>query len=144
MRRTAATAFLLLLAACGGTEPAPVRDAVVSLPAVAGRPGAAYFTLGGSQAAGDALVGVESSKAERIELHRSVRRGAAMSMERVAEVPLGAEDKVFAPGGDHAMVFGLDPQVRAGGTLPLRFRFRSGRTVAVEAEIVPPGAHPGH
>jgi hypothetical protein len=140
--RLAASFFLLAAAGCGsGGGPATVENARVSLPAVAGRPGAAYFTLTGGDGA-DALIAIESARAQRIEMHRSVRRGAAIAMEAVSEIPAGAGERRFEPGGDHAMVFGIDPAVRAGGTMPLLFRFRSGRTVMLQAEVVPPGG--GH
>jgi periplasmic copper chaperone A len=146
MFRRATIALLLALAGCsGGNGPTTVEDARVTLPAVSARPGAAYFTLTGSNEPNEALVGIESSRAERIELHRTVTSGSATSMEPVAEVPIGPEERRFEPGGDHAMVFGIDPSIQAGGEMPLVFRFRSGRTVQVQADVLAPGdVHSGH
>jgi copper(I)-binding protein len=141
------TAFLLpvflLLACCDGNggEPGPsqvaVEDAVVTLPAVPGRPGAAYFTLESEAPA--ALVAVASPRAARIELHEAGMRPAAR-FTLAAGAPL-----VFAPGGRHAMLFGLDSALRPGDHLALTFTFEGAPPVTAEAEVRAPGdVHAGH
>jgi copper(I)-binding protein len=58
------------------------------------------------------------------------------TMHPVEDVPIGpGEALAFAPGGKHAMLFGIDPAVQPGQRLPLAFRFASGRTIAAEAEV---------
>ena len=50
-----------------------------------------------------------------------------------------------APGGKHAMVFGLDPAVRVGDRVPLTFRTEGFAPRTVEAEVRGPGqAHASH
>lgn len=139
--RPALLALTLALAACGGGDgSAPVvTDAWIKLPAVAGRPGAAYFTVaGGADPA--RLVAVESPVSERIELHRMAMEKGHMVMQRLNGVDLTPGRKVaFAPAGNHGMVFGLTPQAKPGGTTRLTFRFEKGAPVTAEAKIVAAG-----
>lgn len=153
MGRFAATALALLaLAGCQsepGPEQAAVRDAWVRIAAVDGRPAAAYFNLDGGRAP-DRLVAVTSDKVATIELHEGGMAGGMATMRPMAGVDVPAGGTVaFVPGGNHAMLFGVDPSIKADGTLPLRFRFGSGLTVAVQAHVVAaggaaPDAHAGH
>jgi len=139
--RVTALALSLLLAACGGAaSPDPVvSDAWVRLPAVPGRPGAAYFTVAGGTEA-SRLVAVESPAAGRIELHRMAMQGRAMTMQRLdgAAVPAGQRVR-FAPGGDHGMVFDVAPTLKAGDSVRLDFRFERGTAVSAQARVVAAG-----
>lgn len=134
-------AATLLIAGCH-RQPAAgltVTGAWVRLPAVAGRPGAAYFTVQGGTA-GDRLTAVDSPSAERAELHEGGMKNGMMTMRPLRDVGVpGGGSVVFAPGGNHAMLFGIDPALRSGGTLPLRFRFASGATRTAAAKIVAAG-----
>jgi hypothetical protein len=115
-----------------------VSGAWVRLPAVAGRPGAGYLTV--KARAGDALVGVDSPLAERIELHSMAMDGGVMRMRAEPALVVPASGQlVLASGGNHLMLFGLSPSVRAGRRLPLTLRFRSGATVETMAEARLPG-----
>lgn len=148
----AALAASLLLGGChAGTSRTPVVDQPwVRLAAVPGRPAAGYFTLrGGSVPA--RLVAIESPKATSIELHESMKSsgdatgmagmtGAMMTMKPVEGIDVPARGTVrFAPGGYHAMIFGLDPAIKAGDSVPLSFRFAKGPSLAVEARAVAAG-----
>lgn len=137
----------MLLGGCQASAPeqASVSDAWVRLPAVAGRPAAAYFTLAGGSKA-DRLIGVTSGKAERIELHEGMTDGGMASMKPIDGVDVPAGGTVaFAPGGNHAMLFGVDPAIKAGDPLPLAFRFASGETIAADAKTIAAGdAMPEH
>ena len=141
----------LLASACGrGPEPAgvTVERAVVTLPAVPGGEGAAYFTLktGGAPSR---LVGVSSPAFQRAELHGTMTmdHGAMTGM-----TPLGPEDArfsadaplVFAGGGKHAMLFGVDPALRPGTKVTLMFQVEPGATVTAEAEVRGPGQVDAH
>jgi hypothetical protein len=136
MRATFATASCLILASCGSEGgPITVRDATVTLPAVSGRPGAAYFVIETDRET--RLVGVTSPAAGRIELHETGMRPAA-SFALTRREPLR-----FRPGGRHAMLFGLDPTLRPGGRVTLTFAFEGGLPpVTAEAEVRAPGDHP--
>ena len=131
----------LVITACGGGPAAAptVADARVSLAAAPGVPGAGYFTLRGGETS-DALVAVETPAAERVEMHESVTdaRGVS-SMRPLGELSLGEEELVFAAGGRHLMVHGLRPDLRAGQTIPLTFRFRTAPPITAQAQLVAPG-----
>ncbi|MHA6718214.1 copper chaperone PCu(A)C [Sphingomonas sp. RS6] len=131
------------LAACAPKADLRVDGAWVRLPAVPGRPGAAYFTLHGGKK--DAvLVSVSSRVAERAELHESASDASGMmQMRAIANVPVPAGGEVrFAPGGRHVMLFGLDPKLRAGERTSFTLHLADGRTVTASADIVGPGATP--
>lgn len=106
------------------------------LPAVAGRPGALYFTLEGGER-GRTLRGIASPAAERIELHETVTEDGRMTMRPLGAVRAGPREAVlFAPGGRHAMLFGLDPALEPGARL--RLIFDLGRPFPSDAVIVGP------
>lgn len=137
MRGTLATALSLAVAACGGGgDPGPARvtveGAAVTLPAVPGRPGAAYFMLRANRD-GIRLVGLSSPAADRAELHEAGMRPAA-------SFPLSASEPLhFMPGGRHAMLFGLEPSLRPGTRVRLTFTFEGAPPVTAEAEVGAPG-----
>ncbi len=111
-----------------------LMDAWVRLPAVAGRPAGGYFMAHGTSA-NDALVGVSSPKAERIELHSLTNENGVMKMRKEDSFALPAKCTLtFAPGGAHLMIFGLSGDVKPGGKVPLTFRFQSGASVTLDAE----------
>lgn len=113
-----------------------VSGAWVRLPAAAGRPAAGYFEIQGGP--GDALVGVSSPAAGRVEMHSMTSDGGVMRMRAENRLELdGAGRLVLAPGGNHLMLFDLDPAVRAGGRVPLTLSFASGASVTVNAEARP-------
>lgn len=120
-----------------GAAAAPVEasDAWVRLPAVSGRPAAAYLMLMGGTM-DDALVAAASPAAARIELHSTVAEGGMMRMrpESRLAVPKGAM-VMLEPGGWHLMLFGIDPATRVGQKLPLELRFASGAVVRVDATV---------
>lgn len=142
----------ILLAVCllaGCREPEPrtlaVEQAWVRLAAVPGRPGAAYFTVRGGEEA-DRLLAVESRKVATLELHQGGMADGMMTMKPMtgADIPAKGET-AFAPGGNHAMLFGVDPSVQPGGSLRLAFRFRSGTTLSTDAKVLAAGdAEPEH
>lgn len=151
-----ALGLLASLTACSGQKQTPaqqalsVTDAVVRLPAVEGRPAAAYFTIHGGKTP-DRLTAVSSPSAATIELHESGTEGGVMRMEPItgADVQAGGE-AVFKPGGNHAMVFGIDPAVKPGETIALHFIFQSGASIDAKAQTVAAGddmpmdMHEGH
>jgi copper(I)-binding protein len=132
----ASLAAALLLAGCNApsldSRTVAVEGAVVTLPAVSGRPGAAYFKLESHQE-GISLRQVASTRAARTELHEA-------GMRPTAAVPLPRGEPVaFAPGGRHVMLFELDPALRPGERIPLTFTFDRAEPVTVEAEVRAPG-----
>ena len=54
------------------------------------------------------------------------------------DVPAGGT-VAFKPGGNHAMLIGLDPAVKPGTAVPIRFGFADGTTAEAEAKSVSAG-----
>jgi hypothetical protein len=133
-----------LLAACGQGNPAvTVEDALVRLPAVQGNPGAAYFTLRTNHTP-MRILGVSSPQVQRIELHESEMQGGHMRMGPLEDNSFGAEGvKTFEEGGAHAMLFGINPAVRAGGTVRLNFDFDNAPDVAMDVAVESAGSASG-
>jgi copper(I)-binding protein len=119
-----------------GAGAAPhVAEPWVRMSAVAGRPAGGYFLVHGTGTA-DALVGVSSPMAERIELHSMVNENGVMKMRAQASFAVPAKGELkFAPGGNHLMIYGLSPQVKAGGAMPITLSFKSGAKVDVKAAV---------
>jgi copper(I)-binding protein len=128
------------LAACGQPAETKVTGAWVRLPAVAGRPGAAYFTIeGGSKPT--SLLTVSAPFAIRTEMHESMAgHTGMMSMAPVKDVAVPANATVsFAPGGKHVMLFDIAPSLAAGSKAPLTLGFADGRKIGVQAVVVGAG-----
>ena len=148
--RRAAAAALLLLTACQRAPQEPrvtVDDAVVTVPAVPSAPGAAYFTLRINQGS-TRLVSVSSPSARRIELHQTREENGLSRMAPLQPDQLGfspGAPLAFAPGGRHAMLFDVDPNLRPGGRMTLTFTFDGAPPASVDAPLVAPGtSHSGH
>lgn len=115
---------------------ATVAGAWIRLPAVPGRPAAGYFTAAFS-GSGEVLAKVSSPAASRIEMHLTSMHGGMSRMQPVAEVGADrATEIVFAPGGRHLMIYGLDPALKPGATVPLTLAFRRAPPVTVQATLV--------
>ena len=91
------------------------------------------------------LVGAESPRFARIEIHRSEMHNGINSMRREASLALGPGAVLsFAPGELHLMLFEPDPAPQPGEVIPLTLIFADGLRVPVDAEVraAQPGA--GH
>lgn len=121
----------MALAGCQARE-ATVEDAWVRLPAVPGRPAAAYLTV----KSGDAqrtLLGVGGTAFERAELHESMANG----MRKLPSVVvLAGEEIAFSPAGRHVMLYGVDPALKPGATIPLQLTFGDEKSLVVSAKVV--------
>jgi periplasmic copper chaperone A len=147
LRRLAPAALLALLlpAACDRHPKDKVwaDHAWVRLAAAPGRPSAAYLSLHGADKPAR-LVALDAAAAGSAELHEMVNRTdtgpSVMAMERVdgIDIPAGAQVDL-APGGYHAMLFGLSPSVKPGDKLPLTVRLARGEPIRVEAKVVAAG-----
>ena len=145
---TLAALVLTVLAACDRAAPVPrvtVEDAYVQLPAVPGRPGAAYFTLVSNNDP-TRLLSVTSPRIWRIEPHTMVEDGGISRMRPLEDTTFPADRRlVFQSGGNHAMLFDIDPGLKAGDKVPLTFTFDPAPPATVEAEVRAFGGdHEGH
>lgn len=108
---------------------------VVQLPVLAGRPGAAYFTIDVPSDHG-ALVAVTSPQVGRIEMHESMQQGSITSMRPAERLAPENGRLVLARGGRHLMLFDASPQLAAGGRAQLVLRFEHGQTRTLYAAVV--------
>ena len=94
------------------------------------RTGAVYLTLKNESAGDAALVGAETPRAQRTELHATRTTNDVARMERQSGIALprgrAAELK---PGGSHIMLMGLSGPLRAGETFPLTLKLSNGQTI---------------
>ena len=121
-----ALAATLALSACAPPAQLDADQAYVRLPAVKGRPAAAYFTLHGGTA--DAtLISVGSTVSIRAEMHETMKSGNMASMKPLDQIAVPANATIqFTPGGRHAMLFDMNPGIKPGSAVPLVFQFGNG------------------
>ena len=142
-------AGLLAFAGCDRAPPEPlvtVEDAVVTLPVLPGRPGAAYFTLRTNNDP-TRLTAITSPRIGRIELHETVSVNGVSRMTPLRKAVFAPDAPLtFEPGGGHAMLFEIDPSIRVGATVPITFSFEPAPPVTVEAQVRAAGdvGHGGH
>ena len=158
MRTTilAACALALGLAGCS-SEPAEteapanpdapagisVTDGRMNLPAVAGNPGAVYFTISND---GDLDYNIRYASVQgagSAMLHEMGEFNLAPVMEDVMQIPVPAGGSVeFAPGGKHVMAMDVDESLQAGGETEVTLTFLGGDKVSFPVEILEAGAMP--
>lgn len=147
MRYIYAMIPLAMLAACQQAAPkaASVEHAWVRLPAVEGRPGAAYFTLHGGPV-DDRLMAVSSPQAVKSEMHDMSMAGGVMKMAPIdAGLAVPAKDSVtFESSGKHVMLFDISPKVAAGGKVTLTFAMASGEKLETQADVIAAGGEEPH
>ena len=113
-----------------------LSDAVVRLPAVAGAPGVAYFSV--SQGSGPArkIAGVYVEGVERAEMHETVSENGVSSMRAVKDVALESGKTItFKPAGLHVMLFGLADTLKAGSATELTITLDNGDKASVPAKV---------
>ena len=144
--RTATRALLLFAVAAGlqaCSDETVVRKAWIRLPAVEGRPAAAYFEIQTGLGRSSRLEKIEGPF-KKAELHESVEKAGRSAMRPLPHVELPSGERVrFEPGGKHAMLFSLHRAVRAGDTVQLQFYENAGFSGSmalppVEAVVVGP------
>lgn len=144
----AIVAAVLPLAGCsGGGAPADavvqgnetgleITDARLVLPAVAGNPGAAYFTVENKGEKNVAIRSASVKGASSAMLHEMAEWSGEMVMGEMGPPMLQPGDKaVFEPGGQHVMAFDLEPSLKAGDKTEITLTIAGGKTVTAEAEI---------
>ncbi len=111
----------------------------LTLPAVKGNPGAAYFTLSNGGGAAVTLAAVSIADAQKAEMHET----SGGSMAPLVNLTLkGGETVKFAPGGKHVMVFGLDSSLTAGTKAEMTLTFADGDKLSAPLEVMAAGQMP--
>lgn len=109
--------------------------------------GAAYFVVHNQGKTEDRLLGAQTPRATKTEIHTMLQLGEVMKMQKLDSVgiPAGGE-ATFAPGGTHLMLFGLQKPLVAGERFPLTLQFEKAGKVDVEVviEANEPDQHAGH
>lgn len=137
----------LALAACNQGPASTAQESPVAgklsvtggklvLPAVAGNPGAAYFTVTNGTARPASLAAVSVEGAAKAEMHET--SGGSMAPLAALTVGPGAAS-TFEPGGKHVMVFGVPRSLRPGGTVTLVLTFAAGQTASGPLQVTAPG-----
>lgn len=148
--RLTLTAALALVAGCSQEAPAPeasgasattgmeakpgisVGDGKLILPAVAGRPGGAYFMLSNSDTKPVTLSSVSIEGAGKTEMHETT--GGHMGQFPSVDVKPG-EMVMFERGGKHIMAFDLAPTIKPGGTVEMTLSFSDGEKISVPLRV---------
>ncbi len=109
-----------------------LSDGTLMLPVVAGRPGAAYFTLRNTSGKEVELAGVYIDGAASAEIHET-QGGQMTPVERLV-IPAG-DSADFARGGLHVMAFDLSDALSAGGTTEITLTFSDGDKLSAPLEV---------
>ncbi len=148
-----AAAALLLLGACHNAADAPdahgatptaavgqaglkVVDGALILPAVAGNPGAAYFTLVNDGRTTTTIRAIAIAGTTSTQVHQT--HGGSMSMVDRIETDPGTRI-AFAPGGLHVMVFGVLTSLKPGQTTDMTISFANGAKLTAPLTAKAPG-----
>jgi copper(I)-binding protein len=85
---------------------------------------AGYLTIVNGANADDALIGVESPRATRVDLHEMTMQGAVMQMRALPSLPVAAHTEVtLSPGGRHLMFTGVKQAFTPGEEIPVDLTF---------------------
>ena len=113
-----------------------VTGASLSLPAVAGNPGAVYFTFTN---AGDQSATIRSAEmlgSSSAVLHETSTWNLQVDMQELFQLPVAAgEEVVFEPGGKHVMVYELDDSLQVGGETEMTLTFVGGDKISFPVAI---------
>lgn len=131
-------AALSIAASAAFAAPADIRIAGAwSRPSAAGMNGAGYLTLTNVGRTPQVLTGAESPLARKVEIHQTSMAGGVMRMTRQdagVRIPPGGS-ALFAPGGDHLMLFGLKKTLKSGERLPVTLVFADGSRLPVQLRV---------
>lgn len=130
--------LLMALAATPAFAEAPVAatDAWVRAPAPGVPMTAGYVTLHNTTRRAIKLTAVESSRFQRIELHRSFVVDGVSRMERVPEVEIPRRGEVaLEPGGLHMMMVRPIGSVRDGDMVDLVLSFDNGWSLELTVPV---------
>lgn len=141
----------LALGACGQDAPTPgassetavpapgrvasgiqASDGVLVLPAVKGRPGAAYFMVSNTSGKPATVTGIAIEGVGKSEMHETM--GGKMSPLPTVEV-LPRQMVMFERGGKHVMAFDVAPTVKPGQTVEMTLAFGDGGKLAVPLKV---------
>ena len=152
----AASGLALALAACGSEEPAPVAedagdcvpginvtDGWMALPAVAGNPAAAYFTMENTTDRQVTIRGADLIGAGSAMLHETAEWSRETDMQELFQQPVMAGETLeFEPGGKHVMVMQPPADLAAGGESEVTLTFVGGDKCSFPVTLYAAGEDP--
>ena len=100
--------------------------------------GGCYVTLTAS--VDDRLVAVETTAADRGEIHTMSMDGGVMRMRKLPDglaLPAG-KAVALKPGADHIMLIGPKAQLKEGARVPMTLKFKSAPPLTIEAVVKTP------
>ncbi|MEH6649615.1 MAG: copper chaperone PCu(A)C [Motiliproteus sp.] len=98
--------------------------------------GAAFMTLHNSSDSAIAMVAVESTLSETVEMHNHTNVDGVMQMRQVDKIELPANGKaVLKPGSFHLMLMGLKQQLAVGDSGQIRVRFSDGSEQVLDLPV---------
>ncbi|MBN8832355.1 MAG: copper chaperone PCu(A)C [Sphingomonadales bacterium] len=133
-----AAALLAMTAGCSDPPPLYVDGGYVRLNANPQAPSAAYFTIhGGGEPV--TLRGVTTEEAVRLEIHESMMKGGMASMKPIdaIDIPAGKTVKL-EPGGQHIMLWSVNPAAVTDGKISFTFIFSNGDRILADAVVQKP------
>ncbi len=152
----AAFGLVLGTAACGEEAAEPTADAApdapegisvtdgwMALPAVAGNPGAVYFTIANSSDRNRMIRAADVQGAGSAAMHQMGTWNLEPSMEEVMQLDIPAGESVeFKPGDYHVMAMDLSDSLQVGGETEVTLTFVGGDKISFPVEIRAPGDVP--
>lgn len=107
------------------------------------RTAAAYLQIRNDGDAPDRLIGVESARADTVELHATQKDGEVLRMRSIDAVDIPAHGAVtFAPSGLHVMMVGLKAPLKAGETVRLTLVFEKAGRLEIDMDVLRPARAP--
>ena len=139
---TQTTAAEATTAAAPETKPGlSLEGGRLVLPAVAGNPAAAYFTLTNNSPKAVTVAAVDVAGSMMVMLHETKQAGGHSTMGDLAPPVLQPGQSVaFAPGGKHVMIHDVPPEWKVGGTTELTLTFADGDKLSAPLTIMAPGS----
>jgi len=120
---------------------------VRATPTVAGAPtGAVYLSVANRGKSPDRLIGGNTPRAKRVELHTMNMTGDVMRMREVDGMELKpGETLAMSPGmGNHLMLVGLTAPLKVGEKFPMNLRFEKSGTLEIEVAVEQASTPPAH
>jgi copper(I)-binding protein len=98
--------------------------------------GVVYMTIENQGAEPDRLVGASTPRAERVEIHATVKEGEVFSMQPREAIELKPGEAVaFEPAGLHFMLLKLNAPLAEWDSFPLTLRFEKAGEIEIEVQI---------
>jgi copper(I)-binding protein len=154
MRALIAALMMPLTASCEAPDspstPSPAATLEIQSGWAAPTPGgvevsAGYLTIVNHARETDRLVGAQSQRAARVEVHEMTMADGVMQMRPVQSLDIPAGGAVaLAPGGRHLMFYGVSPPFAEGETIPLRLTFAQAGAVDISLPVRRNGAEHAH